>query len=159
MAAFEVAAVLKDLRDIIKKRKEVNRIPYESNVLLKNLPYNDQASIQEDVKLFYTSLSDYLEKWSRSLDGAEIYSWMKFVVVPNFEKDIEPAATFILEHHPAADLEMEQLFDEFSLLEQYTNLYINTNLSRWASEGLSTENRWLEMLKCLREQSRPTPNF
>lgn len=31
-AAFEVASDLMDLRDIIKKRKEVNRIPYESNL-------------------------------------------------------------------------------------------------------------------------------
>lgn len=105
--------------------------------------------------MFYSTLSNYLDKWSKSLDGAEVFAWMKLVSAPNFEKDVEPAATFMLKHHPAVDLEVEQLFDEFSLLEQY----INANLSRWASEGASTEHRWLETLKSLKQQNRPISNF
>lgn len=107
------------------------------------------------VKIFYSNLSDYLDKWSKSLDGAETFAWMKLVTTPSFEKNVEPAASFILKHHPSADLDMEQLFDKFSLLEQC----INVNLTRWASEGVSSKQRWLESLKSLKEQNRPIPNF
>lgn len=154
-AAFEVASELADLRGVIKTRQDANRIPYEANLLFKDLSEIKKADIKQDVQLFYSSLSNYLEKWSKSLDGAETFAWMKLNSVPNFEKEVEPAATFILHHHPSADLEIERLFDEFPLVKQY----IDGALASWVSKKVSIEQRWLETLKSLAEQHHPTPNF
>lgn len=109
-----MASDLADLRDVIKNRKDANRIHYEPNLLLKELPVPKQTEIKDDVKLFCTSLSQYLEKWSK-----EVFAWMKLISIPSFEKDIEPPASLILLHHPVAGLDMDRLFDEFPLLQQY----------------------------------------
>lgn len=153
-AAFEVASDMACLRDKIQRRKDDNFLPFESRFEFDKLLVSKQVEIKEDVKLFYSSLSGYLDKWLKSLDGTEVFPWMKLVNYIDFEKDVVPAANYFKEHHPNSDLSMDALYDEFALLQ----LYVTENLSRWSSSQTSTDHRWLELLKSFKDQYRPIPN-
>jgi hypothetical protein len=39
----------------------------------------------------------YLAKWSKSLDGMEIFQWMKLKRIPNFEQEVEPSLNYARE--------------------------------------------------------------
>lgn len=72
---------------------------------------------------------------------------------PDWEKNVVPAAEFVLKHHPLASIKMDELYDEHTLLQQY----VDKSLGRWVA--LPTEGRWLELLKSLNEEHRAIPNF
>lgn len=154
-AAFEVASDLSELREIIDRRKDDNFIPFEARATFDKLSAFKQVELREDVKSFYTCLSAYLEKWSKSLDGNEIFEWMKLGKTFDFEIDVVPAAKYLIGHHGAADLDMDGLFDEFPLLQQY----VDGNLIKWSVSKTSTEDHWPELLKSLSNQHRAVPNF
>lgn len=50
---------------------------------------------------------------------------------------------------------MDELYDEYTFLQQY----VGKSLSRWEAIALPTEKRRLELLKSLKEEHRPIPNF
>lgn len=72
-ASFEVAAEIEELRSIVSNRKQVQYIPPEAGVVLHDLSGDVQDLVKHFVNLFYGALEKYLEKWSRSLDGTEIF--------------------------------------------------------------------------------------
>lgn len=154
-AAFEVASDLSGLREIIDRRKDNNFIPFEARAIFDTLPAFKQDELREDIKSFYACLSAYLDKWSKSLDGTEIFEWMKLAKAVDFEDDVVPAAKYLIDHHGDADLSMDELYDEFPFLQQFVNGY----LAEWSASEMSTEDRWLTLLKSLNDQHRPLPNF
>jgi hypothetical protein len=153
VASFEVAAEMQSLRDVVERRKIENYIPYEAQIVFRNFMPEIQKTIQTYIKTFYSSLSDYIEKWSKSLDGTEIFSWMQLIATPDWEKNVVPAAEFLLKHQPLASIKMDELYDEHTLLQQYAK----KGLSRWEAIALPTEGRWLELLKSLKEEHRAIP--
>lgn len=154
-AAFEVASDLAGLRNLVDHRKSENFIPFEARTAFEELPVTKQVTVSQDIASFYSSLSGYLEKCAKSLDRTEIFAWQKLEKIPDFEKDVMPAARYLAEHHSAEVLEMDGLFDELRLFQQF----VEGSLSKWSASKISTEDRWLELLKSLKEQCRPVPNF
>jgi hAT family C-terminal dimerisation region len=154
VASFEVAAEMQSLREVVERRKNDNYIPYEAQVVFRELTAEIQEAIRKNIKTFYSSLGDYIKKWSMSLDGTEIFSWMQLIATPDWEKNVVPAAEFLLNHQPLA-IKMDELYDEHTLLQQH----VDKSLSRWEAIALPTEGRWLELLKSLNEEHRPIPNF
>lgn len=69
--------------------------------------------------------------------------------------DIVPAAKYFIDHHSAEDLNLDGLYDEFPLFQQF----VSGNLAEWSASKTSTEDRWLELFKSLNIQRRPVPNF
>jgi len=74
---------------------------------------------------------------------------MKLAKAVDFESDVVPAAKYFI-GHCVADLDMDGLYDEFPLLQQY----VNRNLNQWTLSKMSTEDRWLELLLILNDQHR-----
>jgi hypothetical protein len=155
VASFEVASEMQSLQEVVERRKNDNFIPYEARVVFRELTPEIQEANRTYIETFYSSLADYIEKWSKSLDGTKIFSWMKLIATPDWEKNVVPAAEFVLKHHPLASIKMDELYDEHTLLQQY----VDKSLGRWEAIALPTEGRWLELLKSLNEEHRAIPNF
>lgn len=94
VASFEVAAEMQSLREVVERRKNENYIPYEAQIVYREITYESQEAIQTCIKMFYSSLAEYIEKWSKSFDGTEIFSWMRLITTPDWEKNLVPAAEF-----------------------------------------------------------------
>lgn len=154
-AAFEVASDLASLRDLVDRRKRDNFIPFEARADFEKLSDSKQVALNEDVKSFYSSLFEYLDKWSKSLDGNEIFMWMKLDKKPDFEKEILPAARYFVDHYSTEELCLDGLYDEFPLIEQF----VENMLNKWSTLKTSAEDRWIQLLKSLSDQNRPVPNF
>lgn len=97
VASFEVAAEMQNLREVVERRKNDNYIPYEAQIVFREFTAEIQEAIRTYIKTFYSSLGDYIEKWSKSLDGTEIFSWMQLIATPDWENNVVPAAIFFVD--------------------------------------------------------------
>lgn len=151
IASFEVAIVVAELREIIENRQKSLYIPAEAKGIFVELTKQEQLVATKHMQNFYSELNGYLLKWSRSLDGTEVFSWMTLTSSPDWEKDIRPSLMFIQQHHAREIIDEDTAFDEAHLLKQS----IRENLFRWNEEKISSEQRWIEILKNLSSQNRP----
>jgi hypothetical protein len=155
VAAFEVAEELAEMRSLVKNRKANMYIAHEAQSLLSTLDVDEQEEIHSHVVVFYNSLDSYLDKWSKNLDGTDVFCWMKLAKALDWAKDIMPAVNFMKKHHQDSDLSVDDLYDEFPRLQHF----VDDNRTRWESEKFTTENKWLEVLRQLKEQHRAIPCF
>jgi hypothetical protein len=80
---------------------------------------------------------------------------MKLTKTLDWTEDIVPAVNFMEQHHQDSGLRVDDLYDEFPRLQQFVEI----NRTRWESEKTTSENKWLEILKQLKEQHRSIPCF
>ena len=151
IASFEVANVMSELSNIVENRQRCLYIPAEGNELFVVLAHSEQSNVNEHMKNFYSELIRYLLKWSRSLGGTEIFSWMNLAVSPDWEKDIKPSVMFIQQHFARDLINMDSAFDETHWLKQF----VEENLLKWIDSKVSSEQRWIETFKSLNSQNRP----
>lgn len=153
IAAFEVAAEISELRKKIEHRKKVLYIPNACTM------YEQFTEVEKEVvklyaEKFYSTLSNYLEKWSKSLDGAEVFGWMALTIVPDWEKDIKPSLLYASKRIGNEKIDADKVFDETNLLQQITT----AKLESWTSIAASSQARWLDVFKTLNQQNRPIQN-
>lgn len=151
ITSFEVAVAALKLRDNIENRQQSQYIPAEAAELFDTLELSEQAEIKKYVENFYSELCRYLLKWSRSLDGTEVFSWMSLFVPPDWEKDVKPAVEFIQQRFSPSLIDVDSAFDETFLLRAF----VSENLVKWNAEEMPSEMRWTETFKGLNSQHRP----
>lgn len=151
IASFEVAVVVFKLRDIINNRQQGQFIPAEAAELFGDLADSQQAEAKKYMDNFYSELIRYLLKWSRSLDGTEVFSWMSLLASPDWEKDVKPSLKFFQQHFSRDMINEDEAFDQTCLLRQY----VNSNFPKWNGSNESSERRWIETFGSLKSQNRP----
>jgi hypothetical protein len=151
IAAFEVFKKISDLREVIQKRKSNKYIPDKALKHFLLLSVEVQEETKEFMANFYEELLDYLENWSHSLDGAEIFSWLSLNFLPDWENDVKPSVKYIQARHGLETLNTDEVFDELDRLQQY----MNGNLLRWEAEKVESDSRWNEAINNLKSQKRP----
>lgn len=151
IASFEVAAKAFKLRDIIQNRSQSDYIPAEADELFDGLANSMKENAKLHMKNFYSELNDYLQKWSRSLDGTEIFQWMTLDALPDWEKDIKPSLKYVQQRFAIDAIKIDSAFDETHLLQQF----VIENLPRWSEDKVSSVSRWIETFKSLNQQNRP----
>lgn len=149
-SSFEVAAMVVDLLDTVQARANENFIPVNAQPLLDNFSQAEIDDVNMYLQNFYDSLTSYLQKWSKSLDGTEIFAWMNLTVVPDWTNDVEPSFKFAQEHG-AGIINGDKVFDETHLIKQV----ITNKLPAWTEKGTTSEARWIEVFGELNKQRRP----
>lgn len=149
--AFEISSVINELRDIVGNRQIENYLRSDAKELLLKLTPRQQPKNLDYVKKFYEALSSYLEKWSESLDGNEVFAWMSLTAVPDWDREIRPSLTYAIDRIGPDIIDADAVFDEIVLLKQY----VTNSLDRWTENKSSSETRWLDAFKSLSQQSRP----
>ena len=61
-------------------------IPHSALLLFDGLKESEKECARNVVNKFYAVLNEYLEKWSKSLDGTEIFCWMDLTSIPVLRK-------------------------------------------------------------------------
>lgn len=150
-ASFEVAVIIFKLREIIENRQKSQYIPSEAVELFLNLECSEHADAKKYVENFYSELVRYLLKWSRSLDGTEVFSWMHLQVCPDWENDVKPSIKFVQQRFSRDLINEDELFDQTSLLGQHVNL----NLKTWNENNVPSDRRWIETFCSMNSQNRP----
>lgn len=150
-ACFEVAAKIEELRSIVLNRKQAQYIPSEAAEEFRGFSGVVQDDIGQSVKSFYEVLDSYITKWSRSLDGTEIFAWLYLKTLPDFKKDVEPSLKFLQKHFSADAVNIDKAFDELVLLQQI----VREKLFVWNAEKVSCQDRWIELIKTMSDQNRP----
>jgi hypothetical protein len=151
IASFEVASKIFTLRDIIENRRLNEYIPVEAAELFRTLTPSEQKDLKQHVKNFYSELSIYLQKWSRSLDGTEVFRWMALAALPTWEEDVKPSVKYFQQHFASNAINPDAAFDDTFLLRQF----VSENLSKWNEKTTPSELRWIETLRELNQQNRP----
>lgn len=151
IASFEVANEVINLRNIADNRKKNCYIPAEAVTLFNDLSTSKQKDAKLSMSNFYSELTSYLEKYWRSLDGTEVFSWMILCSLPDWETDVKPSITFLQKHFAPDVVSIDSAFDEMVLLRQY----VAQNLTRWNETKTTSEFRWIETFKSLNNQNRP----
>lgn len=149
-AAFEVAAMIKELRDVVGARAQQKFIPVSARELLEEFSQVQKTAVMKYVSSFYKELVTYLEKWSQSLDGTEIFGWMNLTCVPDWENDVEPSLNYAIAHG-ASQIDADAVFDELQLIKQV----VEKELPSWTEKGTSSESRWLQIFQTMNEEHRP----
>lgn len=149
--AFAVAAEVQELRNLMESRKQAAFIPIDAAPLFEALSASEKSKAKASVDKFYSVVTAYLEKWSNSLDGNEVFGWMNLTSVPDWENDVKPSLNYMIEHHGNDSINGDSVFDELNLLQQV----VTDLLSTWTSQNISSEMRWIEVFKNLKQQRRP----
>lgn len=153
-ASFEVAADIEQLRTVVSNRKQLQYIPAEANEVLRSLSCGVQDVVKQFVESFYEELEEYLAKWSRSLDGTEVFSWLRLDALPTWP-DVESSIRYLQNHFSSDAVKIDKAFDEMILLQQVAN----EKLTAWNSGKVSCEDRWIDVFKLLNGQNRPIPQI
>lgn len=150
VASFEVAAEVSMLRIKIENRKNNLFIPSAAQQLFVGFTEKEKKYCSGYVKIFYRTLSQYLEKWSKSLDGTEIFSWMDLTSPPDWTKLVEPSLQFFSKRFNDTVINNDSAYDETYLLCQL----IEENSTEWSLKKVTSDERWLEIFKTLGQQNR-----
>lgn len=155
IASFETAAEVSMLRMKIENRKNTLFIPQSANMIFDAFPDQEKQYNQHYVKKFYTILSEYLEKWSKSLDGTEVFCWMDLTSVPDWNKHVKPSLQYFSKHFNDNAIDDDIAFDETNLLCQI----VQEKLIDWDNKKLTSDKRWLEIFALTTQQHRPLSNL
>lgn len=150
-AAFEIASLLTELQGAVQNRAQNNFIPSRANPLFEALSNEKKSEVKQEMKQFYSSLSAYLEKWSKSLDGNEIFAWMALTEVPDYAREIAPSLEYMIKHTKPDVIDSDAVFDE----THYLQSYILDKLVAWNQEKTTSEDRWVEIFKTMKQQHKP----
>lgn len=153
--SFEVATLVNELLEIAKNREHNQHIPVNAIPHFEALSRAEQNDARTSLGEFYEALTTYLEKWSNSLDGTEIFSWMSLLEVPDWRNDIEPSLKYAQECIEPGLIDGDGVFDEVPLLQQV----INAKLPAWTAEKVSSEQRWIETFEYMNQKNRPLKQF
>lgn len=87
-SAFEIAAEIRLLNGKVSNRKNLMFIPPKAKVELMEpkMSHEKQVEVKKFVVQFYLALHKYLELWSKSLDGTEVFDWMNLNEAPAWSK-------------------------------------------------------------------------
>lgn len=100
---------------------------------------------------FYTSLSFCLEKWSKTLDGTEVFTWMALTAVPDWEPTVKPSLKYATERIGPGIIDGDLVFDELHMIQGL----IQDKFSSWADSRATSEARWMDIVKTTKERFRP----
>lgn len=153
--SFEVAAEISTLRMKVENRKNVVFIPQAAQSLFDVMKESEKEYCRHYVKKFYTTLSEYLEKWSTSLDGTQVFCWMDLASVPDWTMHVQPSLQYFSEHYNDDEIDDDTAFDETSLLCKL----VQEKFSGWNNLKVTSEKRWLEVFALLAQQNRPINNL
>jgi hypothetical protein len=84
-ACFEIAAEVEILRKKMKNRQQLKFIPRKALEELRKFSESVQQTMRNYIVGFYDSIVDYLNLWSKALDGTETFSWMMLVEIPTWD--------------------------------------------------------------------------
>lgn len=116
-------------------------------------PTKDRA--RRFMKKFYEALGEYLENWSETLDGTEVFSWMSLTSAPDWTEHIKPSLQYFVKHFGEGEIDSDDLFDETNLLCQI----VGQKLTSWNEKSLKSDERWIEIFAAFSYQNRPLKQF
>jgi hypothetical protein len=151
IASFEVAAEVTKLRSVVENRMQNNYLPADAEECFVDLSHDKQNEIKKSTEMFYSELNDYLTKWSRTLDGTEVFSWMRLTSVPDWNQDVKPSVKFVQQHFGLDVMKVDAMFDETLILKQFVTEYFTA----WNENKASSQSRWIEIFKNLSQKNRP----
>lgn len=154
-ASFEIAAEISMLRMKIENRKNTLFIPHAAHTIFDAFTDQEKEYNQHYVKKFYITLSEYLEKWSKSLDGTEVFCWMDLTSSPDWIKHVKPSLQYFSKHFNDEAIDDDVAFDETNLLCQI----VQDKFTDWSHKKLTSDKRWLEVFSFANQQHRPLKNL
>lgn len=150
IAAFEVAKLITELRNKVANREQNTFIPMKACQHFQILSEGRKIQTQNEMKVFYATLNQYLEKWSNSLDGTEIFGWMSLTAVPVWEEHVSPSINYLMERFGKEAINGDIVFDELILLQQF----VSVKLPLWTEMNFSSEARWIDVFKTFSQQNQ-----
>lgn len=150
-ASFEISALVSELHIRVKTRKENMFIPFKARTIFDQQLPAVMKRLETYMKKFYTAVDSYLETWSKSLDGTEIFAWMNLTAVPAWSQDVEPSLLFAIRRIGPDVIKADLVFDEFHSITQL----VSDLLPSWTETDATSEGRWLEIFKRMTQEHRP----
>jgi hypothetical protein len=148
-AAFEVAEEIGVLKSKVKNRKEQRFIPSKAREIFKNFSDELQSQLNFTIEKFYWGLHDYTLRWSESLDGTEVFSWLNLVGFPRWDQ-IEASVDFT-NKKTGEKINGDKLFDEITLIKDF----VQENSANWTREEITNQEKWLKIFQRCRDLERP----
>lgn len=155
IASFEVAAEVSTLRIKVENRKDALFIPHAAQQVFNVSNDSEKEFLNHYVRKFYTALSEYLEKWSKSLDGTEVFCWMELNSVPDWDLHVMPSLQYFSKHFNDDAIDVDTAFDETNILCQI----VKEKLPEWKNQTVTSEKRWLEIFVLAAQQNRRINNL
>jgi hypothetical protein len=148
-SAFEVAEEISVLESKVKNRKERRFIPSTARQHFKNFSEDLQRQLNFTIEKFYWGLNDYTIRWSQSLDGTGVFSWLNLVGFPLWNK-IEASIEFT-NKITGGKINGDKLFDEITMIKDF----VHENSAIWNQEEISNQEKWLRIIKRCKDIERP----
>lgn len=158
ISSFETATELKLMKSKIMNRKSFLYIPREAKDEFEKLPLNVSSLIKSQIFEFYDVIESYLEIWSSSYDGTDVFDWMLMNKYPEWI-DIQKSYNFAeVRFGPEAIrqiINLDHLFDEYALIKRY----IEQRLNDWNGNKTNAQDIWIETFKKFTEDGMKLNNL
>lgn len=148
---FAIEFELRLLKDKLSQRASCKFIPHKAEREMSSLRVELKQEITVSVELFYKAAVNYLQLWSKSLDGSECFHWMGLTKLPEWS-DVQASLIYIDEKvgsKNTKDIDGDKVFDELATISSF----VSQNLNEWNNidKYTDSEKRWLQVFQHCRD--------
>lgn len=142
ITVIEVKLILEETKKIIIERKQSNFIGLQTRQILNRLKKDPENNakveyFENEVKEFFATAVEYIEKWSQSFQKYDVFNWMYLNHVPEWE-EIEKSL-FYLQEKKVSMGNADMYFDQFVYLKDYME---KNNVE--SDTDTSMQDKWLQ---------------
>lgn len=133
-SVIEVLNVLKNTLEMFNEKRINCFLPINVRKILEkqeedgNITNRDVENFKLEIKLFYETFVEYLNKWMQPLEKFEIFSWMMLKEKPEW-KDVESSLDFLKEKH--IEINDTFLFDQVTTIRKIVEVELENNNNNW----------------------------
>lgn len=157
VSATEAALEYFTLKNKLEHRLNEVFLPLKVRECLSKLNNDGQSNMEDfktQVQLFYSNCVSYLNNWSSNLKELKLFEWAGLRRQFNWNDVSQSVETF--RANLGEVLNEDQLFDEVGILINFLSV---EKINKWNSEDKNSEDRWVEMFKCLDADSAKLNNL
>lgn len=156
---MEINEILNQLLIELENRKNEAFVPSLAKQIFKKLEVDgniQQHDFELKIKDFYESAYEYLKAWKNTNKNFDNFSSFMLKDIPNRDS-FTCAIEELVVDSSLSDINVDDIFDEFSMLKTFTESKKNTN-KNWFTEK-SVAEKWAEVFFEFQEKNIPHLNI
>lgn len=148
ISASEVFRELKNLKMLLRERREHKFIPQEAKLLVNKLEESGEINLNvflKNIDKFYEVCESYISLWQTNFNEVEEHIWVFEGELNwnNVEKSMQLLSSKFTTITPI--INCDTLFDEVVYAKQYYNDTDRNNF--WRENNTSSEEKWIQLFK------------
>ncbi|XP_031626296.1 uncharacterized protein LOC116342721 [Contarinia nasturtii] len=150
ICAVDACHTIDELKTNVKSRLQNNYFSSEFRTASEKVNNGaPKRKFMDKVKAFHRTVLKYLNDWTEWLDDVKVFSWIRLNNKVKWN-DIECAALWMTGRNYFNSVDMDKLFNQFSIMEAFLNVNENS-----IKEEKATDKKWVKIFRHFDEKSVP----